>query len=119
MSLLSSFSTDLPLEAFNNLLILYEFHIMYPNPTHFSLPSFLPSILATSPTRDKEKQYMCTTVYPSIYTSLLANVHCNESLVKFKASDFCYFIITRSLIGTPLRCPVVAPCIGDPVVLDL
>ena len=27
---------------------------------------------------------------PFVHTSLLANVHCNESLVWFEASDFCY-----------------------------
>jgi hypothetical protein len=37
---------------------------------------------------------MCPTEYPFIQTSLLANTYCSESLVWFKASGFCYTIIT-------------------------
>jgi hypothetical protein len=32
------------------------------------------------------------TVYPFVHTSSLINVHCNESLVLFEASSFCYTI---------------------------
>ena len=39
----------------NFLLILCEFHIMHPSPTHFPIPSFLPSPIATVPTHPKIK----------------------------------------------------------------
>ena len=35
---------------------------------------------------------VCHTVSPFAQTALLVNVHCNESLVWFKASGFCYTI---------------------------
>lgn len=35
-------------------------------------------------------------VYPYVYMSSLANVHCNESVVWFKISGFCDTINTRS-----------------------
>jgi len=50
------------------------------------------------------------TIYSSVRTSLLANVHCNESLVWFKASGFCYTINTGSSLRLLLEsccCPVV------------
>lgn len=48
-------------------------------------------------------------------TSLLANVHCNESLVWFKASGFCYTINTGSSLGWLSDILfIVALCDGDP-----
>lgn len=64
---------------------------------------------------------VCHCVYHSIpfcHISLLANVHCNESLVWFEAFSFCCTISTGSSLGL-LRCPVVALCQGDPAVLAL
>ena len=46
-----------------------------------------------------------------------ANIHGNVSLVWFEASGFCYTI--NSVLGTPSRCSVVAPCCGDPAALGL
>jgi hypothetical protein len=46
---------------------------------------------------------------PFVHTSLLANVHCNESLVLFKASGYCYSINTGTSLGLLLDilcCPV-------------
>jgi len=52
----------------------------------------------------------------SVHRSLLANVHCNESLVWFEVSSFYqYWIVT----GAPLRYPVFALCHGGPSALDL
>lgn len=39
---------------------------------------------------------VCHTVYTSVHTPLHANVHCNNSFVKFKAFCFCYTINTGS-----------------------
>lgn len=35
---------------------------------------------------------MGAAVYPPVQTSLLADVHCNKSLIWIKASGFCYTI---------------------------
>jgi hypothetical protein len=48
---------------------------------------------------------MYATVYPFAQTAFLANVHCNESLVQFEASGFCYAIntgVSLRLIGYPV-----------------
>lgn len=37
------------ISLFNFLLILCDFHILYPNPTHPPVPLYPPSALATSP----------------------------------------------------------------------
>jgi hypothetical protein len=42
---------------------------------------------------------LCPTAYPSVHTSSLANVHCNESLVWFEISGFCDTISVGSLPG--------------------
>ena len=77
---------------------------MHPNPTHLPIPSYPP--LTTSPTTEKKKltveavvlsQCVRPIVYPFVHTSLLANVHCNESLVWYEASGVCYSIITGTL----------------------
>ena len=43
--------------------------------------------------------YIYPTIYPFVHTSLLANVHCNQSLLSFEASGFCYSINTGSSPG--------------------
>lgn len=102
-------------------MVLYEFqfHIMVPNPTHLSLPTYPPSILATQPPTGKNlvveaDVYQCVPQY-FLLSTLLANVPCNELLVCHEASGFCYWILTE----TPPRYPVVALSHGDPVVWDL
>lgn len=94
-------------------MILYDFHIMYPNPIHLPNPPYLLSALATSPTclppRNKNKNklkfknvtveaVLCHSVShstPSTQTALLVNVRWNESLVWFQASGLCYTINTE------------------------
>lgn len=89
----------------------------------FHIPSYLPSALANSPAKEKEK-YPCGSCGVSqcvpqytlfVLISLLANVHYNESLVWFKASGFHYTINTGSSLG--LRLEIL--CHGDPTTLDL
>lgn len=41
--------------CFNALLILCEFHIVHPTPTHFPVPSYPLSAFATSPTKEDIK----------------------------------------------------------------
>lgn len=66
----------------NFLLILCEFHIIHPNPTHLSLLSCPPSTLATSPHQRKDpvKAVVCHSVShsidPLVYIPMLAFVHC-------------------------------------------
>lgn len=112
----------------NLLLILYEFHTMHPSPIDLSVLSYLLSTLARSlPPQTKLKTRIkktnkqtqktspcgscvvsqCPTVHSFVHTSFLANVHCCESLVWFKASGFCYTINTGSLLGLPCCCPVL------------
>jgi hypothetical protein len=51
-------------------------------------------------------------VYPFAQIALLANIHCNESLVWFKASGFCYTINTGSSLG--LLCDILLlPCVME------
>lgn len=40
---------------------------------------------------------MCHTLYPLVQSALCTDVHCNKSLVWFKASSFYYTIITGPL----------------------
>lgn len=62
---------------------------------------------------------MCPTVYSSVYTSSLANVHFNESLVSFQVSGVCDTInIGWSLTGTLPGYPVVFLCPGEPIAFD-
>ena len=83
---------------------------MYPNPTHLPFPSYLPSTLETSPgpshlTKTEENKSHCGSCSVSqcvlLYNRLSprANVHCNESLVWFEASGFCYTINSESPLG--------------------
>ena len=62
---------------------------------------------------------VCPTVYPSVHTSSLANVHHyhSELLVGFKISGFCDTINPRSSCGL-LLVILLFPCHGDPEALD-
>ena len=51
----------------------------------------------------------CHAVYPFVQTALLANVHCNELLVWFKASGFWYTINTRPSLKL-LSAILLLPC---------
>ena len=51
-------------------------------------------------------------LHPFVHTSLLANVHCNESLVWFEASGFCYTINTGSSLGL-LSDILLLPCVME------
>lgn len=91
-------------------------NFMHPIPTHFPVPSYLPSILASPP---KEKQFIVEAVVSDcvclfLHTSLLANMHCNESLVWFLISA-----TLSSLSRTACRFPVISLCHGDTEVLNL
>ena len=93
---------------------------MYPNLTHFPLPFHSPSILAEWKIISLWSLVcqVCSTGYPFVYISFLANVHCEESLVWYVSSGFSlnhYWNLTE----TPLRYPLVAQCHGGPVVLNL
>jgi len=76
---------------------------MHPNPTHLPIPSFLPSALATSQTKEKKKiplwqlQFLCVPQY-SLLSTLL---HFQISLqwVIGLDQDFCYTINTGSSLG--------------------
>lgn len=88
---------------------------MHLNPTHFPVPSYQPSALATSPQRKiilklSLKLWCVPVCHPFAQTGLPANVHCSESLVWFEASD---------LKGTPLRYPLVHLCHRDLTPLNL
>lgn len=41
----------------------------------------------------------CPTVYPFVYTSLLANVHCKDLLAWYEDSSFCYSADTGTSLG--------------------
>ena len=75
------------------LLILCEFHIMHPNPTHLSVPSHPLSALATSPYEKQEQTYKQEN--PSHHGSFCPHsctCKCSwqcELLIWFKASGFC------------------------------
>lgn len=62
----------------------------------FALPPFLPlQPLFPSFVLEALGTVVCQTVYPFVQLALLANVHCNESLVWFKASAVWYTTITK------------------------
>jgi hypothetical protein len=42
---------------------------------------------------------VCATTAQLVHTSLLANVHCNDSLVWYEAPGFCYTINTGTSLG--------------------
>ena len=92
-----------PFQTF--FLSFYNFTSCTPNPTHALVPVHC---LCSSSQRIKRKYKNKTIpkknisswklwyvtryhpVYPFVYTFLLANVHCHESLVWFRASGICY-----------------------------
>jgi hypothetical protein len=95
-----------------------NFTLCSPIPLNLPTPLYLPSALATSP--QKEIKYKNTKINktkhrthsrhescsvshctPFDHASLLANVHCGESLVWSEASGFCYTINAGSSIGFP------------------
>ena len=49
----------------NCLLILCEFHIMQPNPTHLPVSLYLPFALVTTPTGEKNLFVEYSTVFPT------------------------------------------------------
>ena len=83
---------------FSFLTFFSEFHIMNPSSTH---PFPAPHLYNLSSNRGKKNLIVivCPTVYPFVHTSLLANVHCNESLVWSEASGFCCTSNTGSSLG--------------------
>lgn len=87
---------------YNILLVLYEFHTMYPNSTH--TPHTHPPPFQPPQNRKRkltEEAMVCQPVPQCtfVYMSLLANVHCNDSLVWFEASSFCYTTNTGFSLG--------------------
>jgi hypothetical protein len=99
---------------FNFLLILCEFHIMHPSPTHLLVPSFaiqplppqkikhIQTIQATHRQPIITEAVVCHSVFPvcpAVHTSSLANVYCSESVVWFQTSGFCDTINIRSSLG--------------------
>lgn len=95
--------------SFNVLLIPREFYIIYPNNTTcFSIHLYSHSTLESCPPQRKQKveirkkksvrKLLCDMVCPTVYplSKSLLNAHCNESLVWFTASGFCYPINTRT-----------------------
>lgn len=56
---------------------------------------------------------------PFAQTALIADVHCNESLVRFEVSGFYYIIIAGAKLGLLLVNSVVALCSGDNAALDV
>jgi hypothetical protein len=61
---------------------------------------------------------MCHTAYPFANTSLIANIHCNVSLVWSEVSCFCYSINTGSSPGL-LSISPCCPVSWRPSALDL
>ena len=101
---------------FKKFLILCEFHLMHPNPAHLPKLLYPQSALATSLPKGSKIQNrtfchetysvshtLCYIVYPFVHTSFLKNVHCNESLVWFEASGFCYTMSPGSSRGLLLE----------------
>ena len=85
-----------------------------------------PWALAISPWEEKKNSpwelqciTVCYTVNPFAHIDSLANVHCNESLVWFKVSGFCYTINTGFSLGLLSRHPAIALCHRDLTALDL
>lgn len=96
------------------VLVLCEFHIVHPNPTHLPLPWFPPPPLQPLPREEKKDlwQLRCVsypTVHSFVHMPLLASVHCSEPLVWVKAAGFCYSINTGSSLG--LLLDSLLPCV--------
>ena len=72
-------------------LVLSEIHILHSDPTHLLVPFHPPSTLASFPTKEKNPLWKLSVITVSHSTlfahiSLLAIVHCSESLVWLEAS---------------------------------
>lgn len=98
-------------------LFFVNFTSCIPNSTHFLVLPYLPATFVTFPTKENKKNrykklktneqnilllklpcgVVYHTLYPFVQTSLLANIHCNDSL-----------LCTRTLAS-----PVVALCPGS------
>lgn len=91
---------------------------MYPDPTHHPFLLYPPSILGTSPPKEKiplwKPSYVTIwpMVYPFVHTSLLTKVLCSDLLVWFNASVFCYTIDTGSSLGLLLD-SLLLPCVME------
>ena len=114
--------------AFNNTfqLVLMNFTPSTPIPLISPSPhACAESLQPSTPTERKKISLwklqcvtVCPMVFPFAHTCLLTNIHCNESLVWYKASDFCYSI-NIGTTGTPLRYAAVALCYEDTIILVL
>lgn len=90
------------LSLFNFLLVLCEFHMSHSSPCPF-VSGLCPATSPQKKTKHLPKtnpnnkiphhsSYSVSHSMPFCPDILLANVHYNESLVWFQASDFCYII---------------------------
>lgn len=102
----------------NLSLVLCEFHILHPNPTHLPLPFTLPFhpcyLLCNrknSPCRSCSVPW-CVPRYSLCPYSLLNKVHCTDLSVWFEASGFCYFISTGTSLGLLLAI-LLSPCVME------
>ena len=86
---------------------------------HSPSPPFVPTLHSCNLPPNREKKNLiveavaCHSVpygICSVYTSLLAHVHSNNSLVWFKASGFCYPIKTGCSLGLLLDI-LLLPCV--------
>jgi hypothetical protein len=114
---------------------------MHSSPAHLLTPNTCPSPLLPHPQNKHTHTHTHTHTHPKpkhrkhliidavachsvshsilfVHTSSLANVHCNESLVWFKASGFWDTINVVSSRELLPSYPVVAPYRGDPAALD-
>ena len=116
-----SFTPCLPV-SFISLTLISALHPWNLSPLikkHTSVHPYIHTNNNRSKTKHRKKKliveavvcHSVSTVYPSVHTSSLANVHCSESLVWFKISGFCdthqYWILVR----IPPRYPAVALCV--------
>lgn len=100
---------------------------MHLDSIHLPVPSYPPSALAVFPQnkikrRKKKERKISTwklwcgtvscTVDPLAHITLLAGVHCKESLVWFEAPGFCYTVDTGSSPG-PLLGILMLPCVVE------
>jgi hypothetical protein len=97
---------------------------MFHSPTHLPFPLYLPSTLVTFPLNKEKKNIVEAVVRHSVSHSILfyphfflSNVHCNDTLVWYEASGFCYSINTRTLLG--LLSDILLLACGEPVILGL
>lgn len=85
-----------------------EFHIMSPQFYLFPFPSHSFSSCASFLPKGEKSYYGSCSVSvfpkmdPFVHTTQFANIHCNNSIICYEASDFCYPILT----GTPLKYPI-------------